>query len=355
MSVSEVGCEAGSREVRISASDNWKLDVQYTGSQHGWARLNVESGVQGGGKLELSYDENTSGQDRSLKLVGTSGKKVSVWKFKQSSRSSERIPSDVKQCKPGSWLELPAVSEADGLWFFSHRHQVRGVETRDWSYNWDSRNLVAHWVAYPLNRGLIAGSGVRTDAWNYDPLLPSRYQPNLNKSYHGRRWQRGHQLPSADRQIRSENQRTFYYTNMTPQAGELNENTWAELESRVRSWSLKFDTLYVVTGCTVSNSIGRVDDASGKEVTIPGGYFKALLGYSRGGTASMVSASTGGYTSIAFYFENRSADNVMKHSMTVAELEKKTGMDFFVNLPSRIGETLTSRVENAEDEFWTNN
>ena len=109
--------------------------------------------------------------------------------------------------------------------------------------------MVAHWVAYPLNRGLIGAGSGRTDAWGLDPNLPQEHQPVLYESW-GVGWlDRGHQIPSADRLRDGDNQQTFYGTNMTPQIGKkFNQGIWAKLEGKVRSWSDKYDTLYVVTG-----------------------------------------------------------------------------------------------------------
>lgn len=353
MSISEVGREAGSESVRISTDGSWTLSLEFPASGGSWAQTDKASG-QSSGIVRLTYGENSTGRDRTVKLVARCGERSSVWHFTQSSKSRQSpLPGGYREDPVGNWLEMPAVSSADGLYFFCHRHNDRGRETRDWSFYWDTKNLVAHWVAYPLNKGLV-GSGSRTNAWGIrDPHLPANLQPDVSRPFRG--YSRGHQLPSADRYKKGENERTFYGTNMTPQKSELNERAWAELESRVRSWAGRFDTLYVVTGCTVDNKRGTTRDASGKSVAVPGGYFKALLGFSRNTSASTLTAVTGGYTGIAFYFNHGSASDVMSHAMTIDELEAKLGMDFFVNLPSRIGEARSDRVESSNDDFWTKN
>ena len=76
-------------------------------------------------------------------------------------------------------MELPATDSPD-LMFFTHYNGSQ----RNYSYYWDVENLVAHWVAYPLNKDLI-GSGGRTDAWSLDPKLSRNMQPVLNKGYRG--------------------------------------------------------------------------------------------------------------------------------------------------------------------------
>jgi len=43
---------------------------------------------------------------------------------------------------------------------------------------------------------------------------------------------------------------------------------------------------------------------------------------------------------------------MMKQSMTISALENKLGMDFFVNLPAKIGVDLAKKVETSIDPFW---
>ena len=196
-------------------------------------------------------------------------------------------------------------------------------------------------------------SGVFSDrfnAWGLDPKVPSKYQSVIYSAYKGG-YERGHQLPSADRY--GANVSTFYGTNMTPQKGELNENAWASLEGMVRNWSYQFDTLYVVTGADINGSRDYATDNDGKKIAVPVGYFKALLGYKKSGTLG-ITGTTGGYTAIGFYFKHQyySDDEIMGQAMTIDALEQKTGFDFFVNLPAQIGDKLSDKVESTKDSWW---
>lgn len=248
------------------------------------------------------------------------------------------------------WLELPATKEDDGLDFYAHSHVVNGKKMRNWAFDYDESALLSHWIAYPLNTDLI-GRGSRTDTWGYDPLVPVTKQPRLFDSYKGA-WQRGHQLPSADRLDYDANVSTFYFTNMTPQNGQLNEGVWADLEQKVRDWSAQFDTLYVVTGCSIEGSTEVAADNDGKSVTVPVGYYKALLGYKAEGDLAG-SAANGGFTGCAFWFDNAPySGGYMDKVMTIAQLEQKTGVDFFVNLPSRTDEAAAQKIETTVDAWW---
>ena len=88
-------------------------------------------------------------------------------------------------------------------------------------------------------------------------------------------------------------------------------------------------------------------DSYGNNVTVPDAYFKAVLKYSK-------SSTLGQWNAAAFYLEHRSySENIGKqHSMSIDELEEITGIDFFVNLPATVGQTLADRIESTKDSWW---
>ena len=242
-------------------------------------------------------------------------------------------------------MELPATSDSDGQDLLIHSFPNG---TRNYAAYWDYDNLVSSWVAYPLFAGNI-GSGERTEKFTLNPLLPRGKQPYLPRAYkagNAGSYDRGHQIPSADRWSYRVNFETFFGTNMTPQDNGLNSNAWAVLEGKVRDWAKKSDTLYVVTGCTVAGSDKYVLDADDKHVTVPTGYYKALLRLS-GGT----------YSGAAFWFDNKanSASSIQKSmSMSIDQLEEKVGVDFFVNLPDDKEKDVEAESP-ADVTWWWNN
>ena len=239
------------------------------------------------------------------------------------------------------WLELPAMDNPD-LGYYTHSFKMNGNTYRNYSFGWSQKDRVALWVAYPLCKLYTNGSAGRTNAWALDPLLGNDSAAPFG-GYAGD-YARGHQLPSADRQCCYDaNAQTFYGTNMTPQLNEHNERIWADLESKVRGYANTSDTTYVVTGVMVSSSSKKERDSYGQSVTIPDAYFKAVLKYSK-------SSTLGAWNAAAFYLEHRAySGSVSKeHSMSIDELEEMTGIDFFVNLPAKIGEEQAAKLEAAD-------
>ena len=273
---------------------------------------------------------------------------------------SPAVPGGVSTRADVHWMELPATSTFDKLDFFCHMMDLDGRTIRNYSFYWDYDNLVARWVAYPLNKTYI-GTGKRSDAWNLDPLLSTDMQPVLYSTFtegNNGWYARGHQIPSADRYSGNSNPQTFYATNMTPQDDGFNSGIWAKLEGKVRDWAKSgsdADTVYVATGCVVDGAEYYCFDNYGKKVTVPTGYFKAILRYA---PSSAITQSTGGYMGCAFYFDHKnypSSTPLKSVAMSIDELESRTGIDFFVNLPSAAGKTVAEAVESADparNSWW---
>ncbi len=345
---------ASNQFLRLNTVSSWTLTLQFDGAEQ-WARLDQSAGTGGSATVILSWDENVSSASRSVSILLTSGTASATQVFTQAGKSVTPQPppqSDLNPDTPGKWLELPALDKSN-LAFFTRSMKVGAYNGRNYSFALDPDAKIALWVAYPLNKTL-QGSGSRTDSWDIDPKVPRKYQSVIFSGYRGG-YDRGHQLPSADRY--TANSTTFYGTNMTPQRNDLNTGAWVTLETKVRNWSYQFDTLYVVTGADVTGSTKYAYDNDGKAITVPTGYFKVLLGYKKSGSLG-ITASTGGYTAVAFYFEHKAYSDsaiMSTQAMTVDELESRLGYDFFVNLPDRIGSTLADKVESTKDKWWWNN
>lgn len=347
-----VGSAASRQFITVDADGPWTLSIDFGGAEK-WAYVDTETAAGLRSDIVLSWDRN-DGEERSCSLTVTASGKTATAALVQSGSSGSGGGSyGIKSDTPGKWLELPATDD-ENLYFISHEMpEGSGLEgKRNFSYYYSPDDRLAVWVAYPLYRSTVGSSG-RTDAWGYDPKVPAKYQPVLFKGYKGG-YDRGHQMPSADRTKNQDmNETTFYFTNMTPQLGSLNQKSWATFENMVRDWSYSVDTLYVVTGADIKGATDVAYDNNGAECTVPEGYFKALLGYKKGGS---IGNSTGGYVGIAFYFEHRSYSNdtntIMNQSMSIDELESKLGYDFFVNLPDKIGESVAAEVESSVDDWW---
>lgn len=344
----KVGSGKGQQFVSVKCSGSWTLALVADEGEVDWAELSVTSGQGDKNNVVLKYEVNATESTRSLKIVLDNGVKWTDCAFEQAATGQH--PDDDPDGSSGQvnvdltktgWLELPAMDDP-ALGYYSHSFKMDGKSYRNYSFGWSQKDRVALWVAYPLCKFYTNGSAGRTNAWALDPLLGEDSAAPFG-GYAGS-YARGHQIPSADRQCCYDaNAQTFYGTNMTPQLNDHNEGIWADLEGKVRGWANTSDTTYVVTGVTVSASSKKERDSYGNSVTIPDAYFKAVLKYNKASTFAP-------WTAAAFYLEHRaySGSITKSHSMSIDELEEITGIDFFVNLPAKVGEEQAAKLEAAD-------
>lgn len=253
------------------------------------------------------------------------------------------------------WMELPALPSVsnipNGYAYVSHYTTDKvGNNVRNYSMLYDAYYKVALWVAYPLASNYF-GSTKRTDKWAYDPKIPTSMQPRLTSGWGvGLGFDRGHQLPSADRTCSlNANEATFFFSNMTAQASMLNQRIWERLENQGRTWAGQCDTLYIVTGgvlkTTSNTTVTYTPDNDGKSIAVPKAYFKVFL-------KREISSGVSTYSSIGFWYENRDYGAISpqpEHVKSVAEIETLTGFTFFPQLPSGIA---TSVKSNSNSSGW---
>lgn len=333
-----VGLSSDSQFLRIEADGDWEISIDFLESSDEWLTVKPASGTGSKGNVLLSWDAWSRDEPRSALISVTGSGGSSDILFTQKGSSVVHSGSPVATA---GWLELPATSEDDNFDFFTHDMTWNNKTVRNYSFYWNYSALVANWVAYPMLPGHVGSSG-RTEDWNLDPLLTRDQQPVMFRGLGGG-YDRGHQLPSNDRTFSAEaNRTTFYFTNMTPQLGSyFNQGIWVGVETLIRTWANKSDTLYVVTGCVTDGSTTTHYDNDSKLITVPVAYYKAAL-----------SLTSGSYRACAIYLEHKnypaSGNTLKDYALSVDDLEDILGYDLFVNLPKVVGDTQAASIESED-------
>lgn len=314
--------------VDITCNGSWNITVEYPDSTAAWCSVPNKSG-EGDSRVALQYTQNTAEEARKAVIRVTSGTARASATLTQLGTSGVDPNPD-----PGlaHWLELPAAVEQPDCRYATHYVTVNSKHVRNYTLFFDTSERIAYWVAYPHCR-MYLGSVGRTNDFQPDPSFPiSDQMTSTIKGY-----DRGHQIPSGDRTATEEmNIQTFYYTNMTPQLGSFNQKIWVDLENKVRTWVYSCDTLYVVTGAVLktvggNETVKYVADKRGNQIAVPNYYFKVLLQLNLNGGNRR-------YKAIAFWFKHQanSGPVTAADASSVDDVERKTGIDFFVNLPEDI-------------------
>jgi endonuclease G len=148
-----------------------------------------------------------------------------------------------------------------------------------------SYNKVRHtpnWVAWKLENQDIGSTG-RTNSFAVDPDLSayllktnSEYKAVIETDYKGTCYDRGHQIPSADRTDNvADNTMTFFMSNMIPQTAYLNRVIWEHLEQYSRNLVQKqAKKLYIVSGPIYDQNLGEIGPE--KNILVPSKDFKII-------------------------------------------------------------------------------
>lgn len=231
-------------------------------------------------------------------------------------------------------LEYPRLKEGNDQLLVIHSTADYGIT---YSLEWDCSKKSQRWTCYQFHNGIPDNGVGRTGSWKDDPNIPATYQTHTSE-YSGTGFSRGHMCMSNDRQSSKEqNGQTFYMSNAHPQYQNHNGGLWNTLETKVNSWgnSSSFrDTLYVVKAGTIDKADQRLNNTS-TGLLVPKYFYMAVL-----------CVKNGQYKAIGFWTEHTN-ENITKakpkdYAVSIRELEEKTGIDFFCNLPDDIEESVES-------------
>lgn len=188
----------------------------------------------------------------------------------------------------------------------------------------------ADWVSYPLLENEILGDADRkNEQFQPDPMVESGSA--LSSDYTRSGFDRGHLAPAGDFKFSKEMMRqTFYMSNISPQVPDFNRGIWKKLEEQVRVWALRDKGIYVVTGPVLRPGLPTIGKKN--QVAVPEYYYKVLL-YCNNPDIRM----------IAFLLKNEESDGSLKQFVvSVDEVEKRTGIDFFPKIPDKMEQQLES-------------
>ncbi len=211
----------------------------------------------------------------------------------------------------------------------------------------DGQNLVGHigytlcyseeheqplWVAYVLTPEEVHATPVkRKDNFRADPAVSTGSA--VLADYRSSGYDRGHLAPFADLAWSEESGNdSFFLSNMSPQNGSLNRGKWAELEALVRSFA-DSEAICIVTGPVLTD--GPYKTIGKNNVSVPKYYYKVVLDY----VGSEIKA-------IGFILPNEKCnEDLSRYAVSVDEVEKITGLDFYYLLDDSIEEKLESSFE----------
>lgn len=201
------------------------------------------------------------------------------------------------------------------------------------SYNKDRR--VPNWVAWHLTAAHLKGSVKRSDAsFHEDEEVPMPRA--IDSDYVRSGYDRGHMCPAGDNKWSAKAMdESFLFTNVCPQAPQLNRGDWNEMEQACRKWAKENGDIYIVCGPIFYKK--RAKTIGKNKVAVPDAFFKVVL------------TMKGNPKAIGFIYKNGDGNRPKgDYANSVDEVERITGIDFFPSLPDKIEKQIEAQC-NPDD------
>lgn len=211
-------------------------------------------------------------------------------------------------------------------------------EYEGFTVEFNPENKTPNYVAWILQGHETEGTTARSNNFWTDSDLKGC--PDT-RDYSRSGYDRGHMCPAGEQKWSDEAMlHSFVMANICPQKHELNTGAWKTLEDKERVWAKRDSAIVIVAGpiydSTDKETIGR------NKVRVPSAFFKVLLAP----YADPIRA-------IGFVYPNMRCDgNMQAYAVTVDDVEKMTGMDFFSALPDDIENDIEAVVSFKD---WNSN
>jgi endonuclease G len=192
------------------------------------------------------------------------------------------------------------------------------------------------WAAYQLTPQQAKATGTIREKYAVDPLVTTG--TSTTKDYRNAGFIMTQLVPAEDMFSYPEAvEETFLMSNVVPQKPAFNKFIWKTNAKLVREWAKEGNTLYVVTGPVLADA--PFGSFGPSKISIPTRYYKAVL-------------DVNGERAIGFLFRNNVASGKPKSfAISVDELEKITGLDFFPSLPDKLEEAVESSTDFSKWNF----
>lgn len=260
-------------------------------------------------------------------IIGISGNSNAV----KSQQMTANVQKTAADCSNLDGLDLLACRTSN-----DNGSVIKDYEGFRLAFNPD--NHTPDWVAWELLGSETNGVESRRSKFIADETVAGS---PTSKDYTHSGYDRGHICPAADQKWSAKAMDDcFYMTNICPQDHALNSGAWSTLEAKERIWAVRDSAIIIVAGPVYNSSDKRRIGETG--VRVPSAFYKVIL-------APFLEHPR----AIGFVYPNMTSPGNMKdYVMTVDEVEKLTGIDFFYNLPDEIENIVESETSFTQ---WNRN
>ena len=202
----------------------------------------------------------------------------------------------------------------------------RVVKYKGYTAHFNKELHIPNCVTYEITASEARGKRDRNGNFERDESVAGC--PNW-WDYRDSGYDRGHMAPAGDMKWDEQaTNETFYLTNVCPRDAALNSGVWNDIEMKVREWARRDKSLVVITGPIIDKKYETI--GQDMDIAVPDAFFKVIL-----------SPNTTPMKAIGFICPNRVCGGTLKsYAVSVDEVEKRTGINFFNALPDDVENTI---------------
>jgi endonuclease G len=235
---------------------------------------------------------------------------------------------------------MPGEAKADGS-----VKEALLIDRTQYVLSYNDKRKTANWACWQLVSKDIGR--VARGSFEADDGLPKGWDRIQFGTYTGSGFDRGHLVPSKDRSAtEADNDAVFLMTNIVPQAPKCNQGAWEKFERYCRDLADAGKEVYIAAG---PHGIGGTG-TDGKKltigknapfVTVPASVWKVALVVDKGRNPTKDSRA------IAVWMPNDQTvgDDWTEFRVSVAEVEKKTGLKFWPLVPEDAATALKEKPD----------
>jgi DNA/RNA endonuclease G, NUC1 len=193
------------------------------------------------------------------------------------------------------------------------------------------------WVAYRVSDvSPLPAPAERPERFEVDVRTVARVAPD---AYTGSGYDRGHMAPNyaiATRHDEAAQHETFLMSNIVPQRHGLNAGLWKRMEMEIAtSWPARFGEVWVLAGPVFGDRPKTLPGRSGRTPpAIPEACYMIVTDESDGRTRTLA---------VILPQEPPAGAKLEDFLTTIDEIERRTGLDFFPELPDEVEAELESK------------
>lgn len=193
----------------------------------------------------------------------------------------------------------------------------------------------ADWVAYTVQSDYFVNGPSRHRYWKHDADIPDAYRlepycmqrrsdttcddyRNAHATYG---YERGHLAPLASFKAHPNWKQANYYSNIVPQLRVLNNGAWKSLEAKVRDLAQQGYIVKVLAGSYYDGALMHDLPEADESHTVPTGYWKVIT----------IEYQHELYVAAFSFEQNDGAKKLCEYEDSLAEVERRSGLDIFPN------------------------